>query len=84
MKQKNKLIALCSDIDCGCKYVALVKNVDESEYATLLHEQRQYEMHERKFKNELLDKIATLTEKVNALEKEIKVLKGEDDNEEVY
>lgn len=78
MKHKNKLVAIVSNLDGGSQYVALVKNVYESEYATLLHEQRQHELKENETKKILLESIEELTTKINDLEQEIKVLKGEE------
>ena len=40
MGKPNKLVALCVNISGGCEYVALVKNIDEIEYAELLYEQQ--------------------------------------------
>ena len=81
MKKPIKLVAIVSDISGGCKYVALVKNIDETEYAHLLYEQRQYERREREKINELFDRCKSLESQVKSLEKEIKVLKGEEENE---
>lgn len=82
MEKPNKLVAIVSNISGGCEYVAIVKNIKPSEYATLLSEQRQQEMKEKQDKRELLDRVSELEIQVDKLIKEIKVLKGEDDHEE--
>lgn len=84
MEKPNKLVAIVSNISGGCEYVAVVKNVKPSEYATLLKEQRQHEQDQQRALRELADLVDDLTEKVAKLTKEIKVLKGEDDDEENY
>lgn len=83
MRKSIKTVAIVCDLNGGCKYVALVKNVDTSEYADLLHEQRQHEQKEAKEKREILDRCETLEETIAKLEKEIKVLKGEDEDEQI-
>lgn len=82
-EKPNKLVALCYDISGGCQYVALVKNITPSEYATLLGECREHEQERTREKRELLDRIETLEENCKTLAKEIKVLKGEDEDEEI-
>ena len=82
MEKPNKCVAIVSTIDGGCQYVAIVKNVDLSEYAKLLSEQRQHEQKEAKEKREILDRLQKCEEIISKLEKEIKVLKGEDEYEE--
>ena len=82
MKKPNKLVALCVNISGGCEYVATVKNITESEYAELLYQQRQHEQARQREKQELKETIKELTDRIAQLEKEIKVLKGEDDYEE--
>ena len=82
MEKPNKLVAIVSTINGGCQYVAVVKNIKPSEYATLLGEQRQQEQAQAREKRELLDKVSELELQVAQLVKEIKVLKGEDDYEE--
>ena len=82
MEKPNKLVAIVSNISGGCEYVAVVKNVKPSEYATLLKEQRQHEQDQQRVVRELADLVDDLTEKVAKLTKEIKILKGEDDDEE--
>lgn len=80
--KKNKLVALCYNIDNGCEYVALVKNIDETEYAELMYSARQQELAKKKELQELKTNISELTEQIERLEHEIKVLKGEEDYEE--
>ena len=82
MNKPNKLVALCYDISGGCQYVALVKNIDENEYAKLLYEQRQHEQERAKEKREILNRLESLEALCKKLIKEIKVLKGEEDYEE--
>ena len=82
MKKPNKLVALCVNISGGCEYVAQVKNITESEYAELLYQQRQHELERQRKEQELKDKLDEITDRIAQLEKEIKVLKGEDDYEE--
>lgn len=82
MEKPNKLVAIVSNISGGCQYVAIVKNIKPSEYATLLAEQRQHEQESAREKRELLETISELKEQVSKLAKEIKVLKGEDEDEE--
>ena len=82
MSKSIKTVAIVSDISGGCQYVAIVKNVDLSEYAKLLSKQRQHEQKEAKEKREILDRLQNCEETISKLEKEIKVLKGEDEYEE--
>ena len=82
MEKPNKLVAIVSNISGGCQYVAVVKNIKPSEYATLLAEQRQHEQEIAREKRELLETIHELEEQVSNLAKEIRVLKGEDEDEE--
>ena len=82
MRKPNKLVALCVNISGGCEYVATVKNITESEYAELLYQQRQHELERQRKEQELKETIKELTDRIAQLEKEIKVLKGEDDYEE--
>ena len=82
MEKPNKLVAIVSNVSGGCQYVAVVKNIKPSEYATLLAEQRQQEQEIAREKRELLETIHELEEQVSNLAKEIKVLKGEDEYEE--
>ena len=82
MEKPNKLVAIVSNISGGCQYVAVVKNITPSEYATLLAEQRQHEQEQTREKRELLEKVEELPTEIKALKKEIKVLKGEEDYEE--
>ena len=81
MGKPNKLVAVCVNIGGGCEYVALVKNISESEYADLLYEQRQHEQEQKRKERELKDTIEELSSEIKSLKKEIKVLKGEDDYE---
>lgn len=82
MSKSIKTVAIVCDISGGCQYVALVKNVDLSEYAKLIGEQRQYEQKQAKEKRELLERVETLESEITTLKHEIKVLKGEDEDEE--
>lgn len=82
MEKQNTCVALVSNISGGCQYVAKVKTITKSEYATLLAEQRQHEIESAREKRELLETINELKEQVSKLAKEIKVLKGEDEDEE--
>lgn len=81
-EKPNKLVALCCDISGGCQYVAIVKNITQSEYATLLVEQRELEQKRQREKQEISSKLAELEETIVKLKKEIKILKGEEDYEE--
>ena len=82
MEKPNKLVGVVSNVSGGCEYVAVVKNIKPSEYATLLKEQRQQEQTQAREKRELLDRVSELETQVANLVKEIKVLKGEDEYEE--
>ena len=83
MKNPNiKLVAIVPSLDGGCQYVGLVKNITNEEYATLLKEQRTNEQKQAKEKRELLERVETLTSELTTLKHEIKVLKGEDEDEE--
>jgi len=83
MKNPNiKLVAIVPSLDGGCQYVGLVKNITNEEYATLLKEQRTNEQKQAKEKRELLERVETLESELTALKHEIKVLKGEDEDEE--
>ena len=83
MKNPNiKLVAIVPSLDGGCQYVGLVKNITNEEYATLLKEQRTNEQKQAKEKRELLERVETLESEVATLKHEIKVLKGEDEDEE--
>ena len=83
MEKQNKLVAIVSNISGGCQYVAVVKNIKPSEYATLLAEQREHEQTQAREKRELLEKVDELTTEIKTLKKEIKVLKGEDYEESI-
>lgn len=82
MEKPNKLVAVVSNVSGGCEYVAIVKNIKPSEYATLLKEQRKHEQDQQRELRELHELVSDLTDKVAKLTKEIKILKGEDDDEE--
>ena len=83
MKNPNiKLVAIVPSLEGGCQYVGLVKNVTNEEYATLLKEQRTNEQKQAKEKREILDRLQNCEDTIVALRKEIKVLKGEDEDEE--
>ena len=83
MKNPNiKLVAIVPTLDGGCQYVGLVKNLTNEEYATLLKEQRTNEQKQAKEKRELLERVETLENELTTLKHEIKVLKGEDEDEE--
>ena len=83
MKNPNiKLVAIVPSLDGGCQYVGLVKNITNEEYATLLKEQRTNEQKQAKEKRELLERVVALEETIAILQHEIRVLKGEDENEE--
>ena len=83
MKNPNiKLVAIVPSLDGGCQYVGLVKNITNEEYATLLKEQRTNEQKQAKEKRELLERVETLESELTTLKHEIKVLKGEDEDEE--
>lgn len=83
MKNPNiKLVAIVPSLDGGCQYVGLVKNITNEEYATLLKEQRTNEQKQAKEKRELLERVETLESELATLKQEIKVLKGEDEDEE--
>jgi hypothetical protein len=83
MKNPNiKLVAIVPSLDGGCQYVGLVKNITNEEYATLLKEQRTNEQKQAKEKRELLERVKTLESELTTLKHEIKVLKGEDEDEE--
>lgn len=83
MKNPNiKLVAIVPSLDGGCQYVGLVKNIANEEYATLLKEQRTNEQKQAKEKRELLERVETLENEITTLKHEIKVLKGEDEDEE--
>ncbi len=83
MKNPNiKLVAIVPTLDGGCQYVGLVKNITNEEYATLLKEQRTNEQKQAKEKRELLERVEALESEITTLKHEIKVLKGEDEDEE--
>ena len=82
MEKPNKCVAIVSTIDGGCKYVAIVKTIKQSEYATLLGEQREHEKEQKMVIRELTERINELERTCKDLNKEIKVLKGEEENEE--
>ena len=82
MEKPNKCVAIVSTIDGGCQYVAIVKTIKQSEYATLLGEQREHEKEQKRVIRELTEQINELKETCENLKKEIKVLKGEEENEE--
>ena len=82
MGKPNKCVAIVSTIDGGCQYVAIVKTIKQSEYATLLGEQREHEKEQKKVIRNLTERINELELTCKDLKKEIKVLKGEEENEE--
>ena len=79
MKKPNKLVALCVNISGGCEYVATVKNITETEYAELFYQQRQHDLDRQRKEQELKDRLDELVDRCEKLEKDIKVLKGEED-----
>lgn len=58
------------------------KNVDDREYNEMLNQEIVYKQLEFEKDKELLLLIEKLSERLETLEHEIKVLKGEDENEE--
>lgn len=58
------------------------KNVDDREYNEMLNQELAYKQLEFEKEKELLLLIEKLNDKLKQLEHEIKVLKGEDENEE--
>ena len=67
MGKPNKLVAVCVNISGGCEYVALVKNIDESEYAELLYEQRQHEQERKQKDRELKETIEELHSEIEKI-----------------
>ena len=83
MKNPNiKLVAIVPTLDGGCQYVGLVENITNEEYATLLKEQRTNEQKKERRIKQLENDLYFISEKVGELIKEIKVLKGENEDEE--
>ena len=58
------------------------KNVDDREYNEILNQELAYKQLEFEKDKELLLVLEKLNDKIEQLEHEIKVLKGEDENEE--
>lgn len=83
MEKPNKLVAIVSNISGGCQYVAVVKNITPSEYATLLAEQREHEKAQKDKVFNLEQRCDLMSDTIKALQKEIKVLKGEDYEESI-
>lgn len=83
MNKPTKLVAVVPNISGGCQYVALVKNIDENEYAKLLYEQRQQEQKEKRRFEELCERVEDLMNQVYELKKQVAILKGEDYEESI-
>ena len=83
MEKPNKLVAIVSNISGGCEYVAVVKNIKPSEYATLLKEQREHEQERKQELNSLKEQVGDLKSTIKSLQKEIAILKGEDYEESI-
>ena len=83
MEKPNTCVAVVSNINGGCQYVAKVKTITKTEYATLLKEQREHELADQKEKRELLQLVKDMQEEIATLKEEIKILKGEDYEESI-
>ena len=80
---KTHLIAYTKDSNGNCTSVAYVCNLNDTELDLLLSQEQQHKQELANERQELLSQIKRLENKCNSLEQEIKVLKGEDENEEV-
>lgn len=78
---KTKSVAILSEPSGLCKKIFVCTHVSEEEYKKLVNEMRIADEKEKIEKQLLLDEIKELKDKVESLEHEIKVLKGEDENE---
>lgn len=84
MKNPNiKLVAVVPTLDGGCQYVAVVKNVSNEEYASLLKEQRTNEQKQKEKIFNLEQRCDLMSETIVELKKEIAILKGEDYEESI-
>lgn len=61
-----------------CVSLSICKNVDELEYNKYLNECSEYEQEQVKKENEKNEYVLSLEKRIEMLEQEIKVLKGED------
>lgn len=74
----KKLIA-CLEKNGKCVLVLKCRNVEETQYTKMINQQCEYEQEQLKEKRVLNEKIIALEENIELLKKEIKLLKGEED-----
>ena len=78
---KTKSIAIIYNKDGTCKRVATCTHIKEKEYGKLVEEMRISEAQEYQVIKEILNELHYCKEQIKHLLDEIKVLKGEDENE---
>lgn len=74
-----KLLVAIKNENGSCIEVLKCANVNENEYNALLNQAKEYQQAKDLVFVKLEKKLNELTKKCNALEKEIKFLKGEDE-----
>lgn len=74
-----KLLVAIKNKNGSCIEVLKCANVNENEYNSLLNQAKEYQQAKDLVFAKLEKKLNELTKKCNALEKEIKFLKGEDE-----
>lgn len=82
MENKTFLVAVRKNGNGVCEKVYQVINATKTDYNTLINEQNYYLQKKAVEKQQLLNRIDLLEKQIELLVKEIKYLKGEDENEE--
>ena len=75
---KNRQVAVITDINGKCKYVGKVRFVNEMEYNKLVNESNLIDAEKLARKKQLQYEILKLKQEIARIDKEIKLLKGEE------
>ena len=78
MEMKKNHIAVLLDDKDECVSIAKCVIVDDTQLAKLRNQVLKNKQAEQKEKEELMKKLSDLAERCDSLEKEVKLLKGED------
>ena len=78
---KTKSVAILYNANGTCKYVCVATHVNEKEYNKLVGEMLDNEQKVIEEREALKSRVSELERIVGNLEREIKVLKGEDEDE---
>lgn len=79
---KKFMVAYSIDTNGKCTSVHKVANVDEKRFLELQCQQNAHEEKQEQEKRELLERVSNMEEIIKFLQKEIKYLKGEEDEKE--